>query len=118
MAKPITVVTNVWLAFSQMPGQYSMRAAAAWLGAGRTKDGILNRRHTNSQSANRPTVVSHGLASNSAFFQFMARPSRGQYARADDGHSQRRRACISFPIREVAADRSDSGRSPGRGAMK
>src|SRR5215469_15226468 len=98
IANPISVVTKVWLAFSQIPDQYSMRASTAWLGAGRMNGGILKRRHTTSQSMKRPIVVSHGLASNSAFLQVMARLPRGQYARADHEHNRQRRACISFLI--------------------
>src|SRR5215813_4449584 len=95
-----------------------MRASTAWLGAGRMNGGILNRRHTTSQSMKRPIAVSHGLASNSAFLQVMARPSRGRYARADHEHNRRRRACISFLIHEVAANRFGSYKSPDQAAMK
>src|SRR5262249_52501209 len=118
MANPISVVMKVWLAFSQMPDQYSIRASTAWLGAGRIKKGVLKRRHTTSQSTKRAKVVSHRVASNSAFLQFMTRASRGRYAHAGHEHNRRRWVCISFPIREVAANRFGNGKSPDRGAMK
>src|SRR5262245_37233125 len=101
-----------------MPDQYSIRASTAWLGAGRINDGSLNRRHTTSQRRKSPIVVSHGLASNSVFLQFMARPSGGRYARADHEHNRRRWARISFLIHEVAANRFGSCKSPDRAAMK
>src|SRR5262249_60821338 len=74
IANPISVVTKVWLAFSQMPDQYSMRASTAWLGAGRMNGGVFKKRGGGFPNKERPNFLNHGRASKKPFFPIFAPP--------------------------------------------
>src|SRR6185437_6919697 len=88
MPKPTRVVISVWLALSQMPGQYCMRAPIDSLGDGKMKAGMSKSRHAASQIRKKLIVAIHGLALKRKRRQIMRCPSRARYG--SEGHGRNR----------------------------